>query len=672
MLNGTEDIGLDWLVDEIDEIVESIDHMTPSEFNEMYRYLPNSVSDSPGPFSFSLTPFLREIVNCADPRSPILEVNVKKGVQIGYTTMLECVLLYYIVFIKTRPAMLISADKELVKGRIENCILPMLEQSGFSHLIQSSDEGNSRKTGKTANHLQWEGGGFLIPGGANNADKMRMWSILLMLKDELDAWAITVGKDGCPDKLTDARCDTFKDTKKIYRGGTPLIKGSSKITSRFEEGDQRIYKVPCKHCGFKQNLRWTRINKETGEVTGFVWNYDEDGIVDLESVRYLCEKCGGEHFEHDKTWMFAEENGAEWVPTAKPVNRGVRSYHLPAFYSPYGFRPWSQCVTEYLDAYDDINRQVKDIGKYQVFYNNVLAEPFEVLGDKIRFKSVSAHRRSVYRLGQIPNKFAEQWSGSRILFLTCQVDVHKSNLAVSVKGWTKDSKPYLIDYWRFEVEDGQDDCTELSSPVWQRVRDLIEEKVYEADDGQQYRINTTFIDAGYANDTVSTFCSDYSGGVFPILGRDRPGKNQSIMEFGEFTTQAGTIGYKITVDHYKDRMAPVLRREWHEGDGEQKIYHFNAPVDITDKQLMELTRESRREKVDDKGVVTHYWHRPQGAANELFDLLGYGYAAVEVIAWSICVQHFELDTIDWHKFWEFVAMPENDALFGRVAKIKQT
>ena len=317
-------------------------------------------------------------------------------------------------------------------------------------------------------------------------------------------------------------------------------------------------------------------------------------------------------------------------------------------------QPWYKCVSSYLRGFDPVEKKVRDIGKYQVFYNNILAEPFEIMGSKIRFTQVSAHRRAVYRLGTVPNEYAAQHSGSPILFLTCQVDVHKKNLAVSVMGWTRDSICYVVDYWRFEVVNDEDECGELSSPVWGRLRELIEETTYTADDGKEYKIALTLVDAGYANDTVSNFCADYASGVYPILGRDRPAKNQTIKEFAEFTTQAGTIGYRILVDHYKDRMAPVLRREWVEDSGLQKPHHFNAPVDITDKQLKELTVESRREKIDDKGNTVYFWYRPGNAANELFDLLGYGYAAVEILAWSICIQHFELETIDWEKFWSYI------------------
>lgn len=657
-----DNIGADWIVEEVDRLTDEVVHISPSQFNEENRYLPESVSSIPGFLRYAVNPFMREIVDCFDIDSPVREVNLKKGVQITYSTVLESGALYYMAHVKTLPIMYITADKELASARIENNFLPMLAHSDLAHIIRSSDEGNSRKTGKTANHLQFEGGGYLVPFGALNANKMRSYSICIMLKDEIDAWPDTVGsKNEEPDKTSDGRCKGYWERRKIFRGSTPLIKGSSKIERQYLRGDQRKYMVNClnKSCGFSQELRWYTLDKKTGVVGGFIWTLN-DGVLDIDSVRYCCQKCGHQHHDHDKERLFSEDHGAYWKPTAKPVEPGIRSYHLPALYSPIGMAPWYSLVSDYLDAYDPVARKVKDVALYQVFYNNVLAEPFEIMGSKIRFTSVSAHRRAVYRLGQIPNEYAKEYSGSAILFLTCLVDVHKQNLAVSVMGWCRDSKPYIIDYWRFEVEGNDDDCNEITSPVWGRLRELIEEKEYTADDGKKYRIGITLVDAGYANDTVTTFCSDYASGVYPILGRDRPAKNQTIKEFAEFTTQAGTIGYRILVDHYKDRLAPVLRREWEESAGEQNKYHFNAPVDITDKQLKELTVETRRERRDEKGIVSYYWYRPGNARNELWDLLCYGHAAVEILAWSICIQHFELETIDWFRFWDYL---ENEKLY---------
>lgn len=650
-----ETIGTDWVLEEVEGLTEKVEHVRPSDYNEEHRYLPESVTSIPGYIRYDVNPFMREIVDCFDIDSPVREVNLKKGVQITYSTVLESGALYFIGHVKTLPMMYITADKELATARIENNFLPMLNHSDMGHLIRSSDIGNSRKTGKTANHLQFDGGGYLVPFGARNADKMRSYSICVMLKDEIDAWPETVGKDGDPDALSDDRCSGYWERRKIFRGSTPLIRGRSKIDAAYLRGDQRKYMVLCKSCSFPQFLRWETVDKTTGVIGGFQWEM-ENGVLLLESVRYCCQNCGHEHYEHDKERLFSENHGAHWLATARPAEPNIRSYHLPALYSPIGMQPWYKCVSSYRAGFDEATKKVIDIGKYQVFYNNILAESFEILGSKVRFTQVSAHRRAVYRLGQVPNKYAVEFAGSPILFLTCKVDVHKSNLAVSVMGWCKGSICFLIDYWRLEAED----CGESSSPVWGQLREIIEEKTYTADDGKTYRIALTLVDAGYANDTVTTFCGDYAAGVYPILGRDRPAKNQKISEFAEFKTQSGTIGYRILVDHYKDRLAPVLRREWVEDAGYQKPYHFNAPVDISDKQLKELTVETRREKRNDRGEVSYEWHRPGNAPNELWDLLVYGHALVEICAWKLCIEHFGLETVDWPKFWLYV---EQEKLF---------
>jgi len=649
MSRSIDDIGRDWLRDRVKCMADSVERMTPVKYNEENRYLPQGVSPRPGFIRYDLFPYLREILEAFDPHSPVREVNLKKGVQTGYTTLLESVLFYYIGHVQTAPGLYITADKELAAARVENNILPMLIESDMKHRIRSADVTNTRKTGQTKDFLQWDGGGFLIFNGAKNAAKMRQFSMPLLLKDELDGWPQLVGRDGDPDTLTDDRASAYWSVRKILRGSTPT-EAPSLIDKAFKRGDQRVYLVLCRGCSAPQNLRmvWE------GTPGGFVWELDDDGQLILESVAYKCKECGRPHFETDKEKLFSTEEGAHWSPTAKPVDPGIRSYHLPAFYSPYGFRPWYKSIADYIEAWDSEARQVKDPGKFQVFYNNVLGEPFTVMGGVVRFSAVSAHRRPAYRLGEIPNAYAAQYSGSPILFLTCQVDVHKKNLAVAVMGWARDARCYVISYERFEVEGNEDDCSEISSPVWGRLQSLLEETVYTADDGKVYGIVLTLIDAGYANDTVTTFCSSYESGVYPILGRDRPAKNQTIKEFSEFKTQQGTAGYRILVDHYKDRLAQVLRREWHEEAGGQKRYHFNAPVDLSDKALKELTVETRRERQDENGNTTYYWHRPGNARNELWDLLCYGHAAVEILAWAICIQRFELDTVDWAQFWDYI------------------
>ena len=658
-------IGWEFLQERVARMIDSVERLDPISYNEQNRYLPEGLTPRPGYISYDLFPYLKEPLAACDPMSQVREVNFMKGVQIGWTTLLESILFYYIGHIKTQSALFISAEKELAEKRVEQNIIPMLDYSDMSDLIQSRDDSNSRKTGKNKYGISWKGGGGLSWEGAKNAVKMRMVSMPLLLKDEIAGWPVLAGNDGSPDKLTDARASAYWEMRKIFRGSTPG-EMPCMMDAAFKRGDQRVYRILCKSCSFPQQLKQTHWGEGRRKIGGMIWEMENDRLI-LESVRYRCMKCGHDHFEYDKEYIFATGNGAHWHPTAVPHEPGIRSYDLPAWYSPFRFRPWSKGVSDFIESYDEVNDTILDYGKFQEYYNNTLGRAFAKPGTRVRLDSVLGHRLMSYKFGQVPNEHAKAHSGGPILFLTCQVDVHEKNLAVSVMGWTKEFCCYVIDYWRFESKDEQDLCTELASTPWARLRDLLETKIYEADDGQRYNICFTQVDAGYNNDTVSTFCADYETGVIATLGRDRPEKNARIKEFDPFTTQAGQVGYKIVVDHYKDRIAPVLRREWKEGLGPQRKYHFNAPVDVTREQLKELTVERLEEKVDNKGYKTTYWYRPGGnARNELWDLLVYGHALVEIMAHNICMQEFKLDKVSWPLFWELAANDNAAHVFGRV------
>ena len=639
----------EWLAQRFDALTTDIQVASPSEWAERKRYLPPSVTSMPGFYRFEVAPYLREIVDCLSVDSPIREVSVMKGVQLGLTVgVLENAIGYFIDHVKTAPVMLVTADAELAKLRMESYVTPMIQYSQLTELIKSSDETNTRKTGKTDRKIEWVGGGFLIPFGAQNANKLRSISIQILLRDEIDGWPDVVGKDGDPIKLSADRTAAYEVTRKIADISTPLIKGSSKIAKRFAQGDQRYYYVCCVKCSYSQVLRWKHTSNETGVVSGIVWELENDRLVP-GSVRYLCQNCGHEHINDDKTRLLSTEHGAEWRPTAVPATPDHRSYHLNALYSPVGMQSWESCVLKWLEAWDPETNMARDMGQLQVFYNNVLGEPFELQGKKVRFAAVSSHRRVDYRYGEVPNRFAEKHCGGPILLLTCTVDVQKDNLAVAVFGWCRDRRPILIDYWRFEGNTEHLD----DEPTWGRLRELIENREYIADDGKRYRIPLTLVDSGFQTDTVYRFTAEYDSGVFPVKGREGSTKAATFKEFSEFTTPMGQIAYTISVDYYKERWNASLNRRW-SGHDLQPAGHFNAPIDTTDKQLKELTVETMSEKRDKQTnqVIGLEWHRPSGAPNELWDLLIYANAALDLVAWNYCRGQLEMDHVDWSVFYQ--------------------
>jgi len=635
-----------WISNEIANLTDKLSIKSPSAWAEENRYLPASVSPLPGHYSYEVCPPLKEIVDCLDIRSPVREVTLMKGAQIGATVgVLENAIGYFISEVKSAPMMLLTADAELAKTRMDGHVTLMIQQSGLADKIMTSDELSKNKTGKTNSKIEWEGGGYILPFGARNAAKLRSNPIQVLLEDEIDGYPEIVGKDGDPMKLAEARTKAYTQTRKIVRLSTPLIKGASRIERCFLEGDQRRYHVPCKKCGQFQELKFSGVNKETGEVWGLTWKTDENDILIPDTVRYICKFCSHQHTNSDKIWMLPR---GKWVATAKSKSRAVRSYHLNALYSPAAMYPWEEAVQDWLSAWDVHKERPKDLGLLQEFYNNVLGKTFELRGSKLKYTVIASHKRG-YKYGDIPNTYAIEHSQSKILALTCTVDVHKDNLAVAIFGWCRSSRCYLIDYWEFKGDTSQlDDET-----TWGRLATLVEGDGYVADDGSLYKIALTLIDSGFSTDLVYRFCEQYETSVYPIKGREFPPKNAAVKEFSPFATPFGTTGYGITVNFYKDRMSAVLNRRW-DGVGVQSDRAVNFPTNISDANLKELTVEQKREKINSitKQREGFEWFRPSGVKNELWDLLIYSAAAIDLIALDVCRNTLGLDHVNWVAFWD--------------------
>jgi phage terminase large subunit GpA-like protein len=652
--------GSGWLADKLEAVTTSLPTVTPSEWAEQNRWLPRSVSNVPGYYSFNRTPYLREIVDCLGVESPVREVSLEKGAQVGATTGVENGVGYCIGHLGSVPILWVTADQEMATQRLQANINPMIQQSGLSHRIQANDndgaEGkrNKRRTGNTSRKIEFVGGGSLRPLGAQNANKFRQDSAQYLIRDEIDGWPETVGKDGDPLALTETRTAAFEDSRKIFDLSTPTILGLSKIHRRFLRGDQRYYFVNCMDCAHPQTLRWRhKPHPETGVVGGIYWETDrETGQLVPGSVRYHCEKCGHPHRNEDKTQLLDPNNGAQWVPTATPVHPSVRSYHLSALYSPVGMQSWEACVTKWLDAWDVENARPRDMGLLQAFYNNVLGVPFELTGDKLRFDEVSSHRRQCFRFGEVPNKWASDHAGSPIQVITCAVDVQKTDLAVGVFGWSSGRRSFLLNYWRFE---GPTDNIEEPT-TWKRLSELIEQKVYVGDDGKAYRIALTLIDTGYQATPIYTYVAQYAAGVVAIKGESSLVKSVSGKLFTQIHTPLGERGFGVNVDAYKERLHLALKRGW-DRTGVQPEGHFNCPVDALDEQLKELTVEKRVEEIDPRTRQRRGWKwvRPGGSHNELWDLMVYASAGLDMLAWDYCRGQLELEQVSWPEFWAFTA-----------------
>ena len=640
-----------WIDDKLDSLTDDVIHKKPSEWAEEKRWLPESTTPISGYFNWDNNPNLKEILDCFDPYSPVSIVDLMKGAQIGATvSILENIIGYVMDHVKTSPLLMVTADKILAKDRLEKNIEPMIRDSDLEHLISSNDDTSNRKTGKSGLTLSWLGGGWLSLIGALVAARFRSLSVPYILEDEVDTYPILVGKDGDTQKLIETRAQAYSQKKKIFRVSTPLIKGASRIEDGFEKGDKRYRMVPCLKCGTMQMLRFYGKCKFTGHEYGLKWSYKgERSLLDYDSVRYVCMNpdCGYGHRNEQKHEMFL--NG-HWWATSTPDNPRHRSYHLSQLYAPADFGAWSEIVEQWLESWDVDQDRVKNSGSLQEFYNNKLGETYEITGKRLSIDEVSVHRRNFYSFGEINNTAIAKHTGSRVLLVTCAVDVQADYLSVSTMGWAKWTRPFVIEY--FELEGDTSDLDSELSP-WRALKAFMQELKYVADDGYVYRLAITMVDSGFNTETVYDFCLSCEHGVYPIKGDDTPVKKGIIKEFSTLTTPSGLQGYLVWVNYYKDRWYSALKREW-SGQGEMPKTFFSAPVDMTHKQLKELTGEKKIVLIDPdtQKVIGAKWIRTR--ANELWDLLNYNNLGLDVIAYDLCREVYELDTVNWSAFWDFI------------------
>jgi len=301
-----------------------------------------------------------------------------------------------------------------------------------------------------------------------------------------------------------------------------------------------------------------------------------------------------------------------------------------------------------LECWDVEKATPKDLAKLQVFYNNILGEPFELRGERLRSQDVRAHRRLTYHYGEIPNKWASKHAGGPVQLLICSVDVQKAFLSVAVFGFTRGRRCMLIDYHRL---DG--DTADLASPdTWGKLTKLLQKR-YVADDGTVYGMGLTLVDSGYRQDLVYQYVAKWRDGVVAVKGEPGHVKAAKGNRFHQLKTPLGEQAFGVTVDAYKERLHVQLRQGW-DGMAMMPDGHFSAPVDVTDDQLDELTVERRVEELDPltrqrKGWK---WVRPSGSRNELWDLLVYATAGLDILAWEYCRRFHEPDETLWPMFWE--------------------
>lgn len=448
-----------------------------SEWAERNRVLPPD-SPEPGPWRNSRTPHLVDIMDSMSSGTGYREGWVKKGVQLGGSASGEnfigsaiCTAAGSILVVF--PTLDDARQWEL--ARFEPMRLATRELRKRVRDSESKSADNTKLRKKFP-------GGVLRLVSANRVGALKSSTIRYVKLEEPDDLAVDVEKQGSTVGLVRNRLKNFGFKGRLFGDGTPTNVGSSVIDAEYKRGDQRKRYMRCPHCGHAQPLEWGQFTCVDGDPL---------------TTRYRCIECSALGHEHEwkagRNWIrplgwterqCKEAGYAYWEATAQG-ERGVASWHLPSFYAPLGWRPWTELMAAWIAAQGDPT-------KLKEFYNNEKAECYE---DKVNAAIGAAAlqaRAENYPLLQCPQ------AG---LIVVAGVDTQDNRLAVVIRAYGRGEESWGLFH-------GEIYGNPSEPGTWAKLRELLEAPIPHAS-GQSINVDVAFIDSqGHHTEDVYAFCRD--------------------------------------------------------------------------------------------------------------------------------------------------------------------
>ena len=608
------------------------------EFVENNRFLPAGLSPQPGFYQFSKTPYLKEIIECLDYKSPIQQIDVKKGAQLGFTVGLSENWMLYIISQNPTAVMFVAQTQTVAEDIFQKRIEPAIDHAGVRHLIKSQkQQKNNRRTGDTSSSKEFVGG-YINIVGLRSVSRLKSFSIQYIAITEADEAPASIGGQGDPISILERRQDSFSATKKILCESTPALEKNSNIEPRFKGGDQRYYNVPCKHCGELQVL----------DFANMLWELDESGILIEDSVYYECKFCKGRLKNSDKDYFLLDHTSggkARWIPTSKAHNPRRRSYQMSSLYSPVGLRGWDEIVRQFLIARE--NESYGDNRDMILFTNQVLGDIYKEKDESPPYDIIKANNTAPFlkeylNYGDelVPCNMLVSDIIYKPMFCTIAVDIQKNYIEAGVMLWAQGMRSYTIGYHRLAGN-----TSDINDKSWQLLEKIIKSKHVNM------YASVVFIDYGYNAGIVSTFCEKLSTQtesgaiVFPVKGM-ASGKLYNVSQ----ETQKNPPLININVNHSKSYVYTRLSTQKINDASPNEYCFFATDLDIDFFKM--LTSEERRRKTLSTGREVYEWVLKRGQKrNEALDITGYNIVAAFYFCDSMNFRH-EDGTPNWKGLWE--------------------
>lgn len=652
----------------------------PSDWVEENIILPDGVSRYKGPFSYDISPYAKEIVNRIASDDPARVISIMKCAQIGLTQGLIIPGMAYIISEDAYPILFMAGDKELAKVSIRERFDPIIQSSGLKGLIRPSViRAKNQRTGDTDFSKEFAGGRMTVEG-TNNVTKMRQISVKHIFADDWEAAPRSDKNEGSLRKLMEGRQTSYGNMAKTYFISTPTMKQTSNIEPVYLLGDQRKWHWTCPHCEGLIDLQW-RVELEDGTFAGIVYELNSQGQLINESVKYRCQKCKGDIYEHQKYDLNLK---GQWIPTAKPQIENYYSYHLNALVIPPGFVTWVDLAKEWVEACPPnapVNKSM-----LQTFLNIRMGETWEETGESPKVLELMQNTRT-YKPGVIPDITCDEDQNGKILLLTLACDLNgvmeRDNEDVrldwELRAHASNGQTYSVDQGSIgtfkrsrdvSASDKERDSDrerwtynhKQYNSVWPEFEKLIR-KEWPTESGSKMTVNITVVDTGYFTQNAKKFIDSFDDCV--VMGV----KGKAESEYRKVTKDTPYIGrsresrnlYLLEVNQIKDIVAENMKlRIGFDGSQPQGFMNFPSPDYANNKYTLKgyfihYEGEKRVEAEKNGEVVGFTWEKKTSQSlNHFWDVAVYNLAAREIFLDILKQSDSRLKSFTWADFCEYM------------------
>jgi len=568
-------------------------------------------SPMPGPFRIARFPFLRQIHEVLSPEHPSREVTLRGSAQWGKTVSVVNPVIGAWHEYGPLDSLVVHPTTSSATEWVDNKWLPMRRQAPGLIAVFGTGRSGDNKDAKF-NQETLSRNGSLKVTSAGSPDDLAGTSRRLVVLDDLSKFEMS--PKGDPEALALSRASGYEDAK-ILRVSTPQVAGTCRISRAYRRSDQRLYHVPCPHCGHPAPLTWEN----------FLRSLDPER---LQAAHFTCDDCGAAIGHEHKDAMVA---AGAWV-THNPAGDHP-GFHLWRAYAPQ--RDWASIAVDYAKvmgwttvsltaATEEAMRETVESQTEQTFWNDVLGLPYvqaskgpnwETLRDRVE----NAADGEVLPLGVLP---------STGLILTAGVDCQHDRIEVQIVAFGRNYQRWVVDYRVIPHHIGDEDG--------RGALDAILKATWRTELGLRVPLDMLAIDVGaYTEDVWSWGKRHPWDRVILVKGAStQSGPTMVPMKFERradgTARKAQKRAFMLNVSQLKADFYGWLAKD---DPLERGYVHFARG--LGDEYFRQISSEVRVLKRSRSGVVTSAWELAEPTRrNEGLDTMNYAEAAARRKMWA--------------------------------------